>query len=94
MLSLKEDQIMKRIRWSVVEKVYGRAKINFCLLCLAEKVHLIEHFNGNRLLNKRKEFISGCRHQVKLLLKVLNGNKKRFNEMSLIVFYKTESSCL
>ena len=60
---------MSRIRWSVVGKVYGRIKINFCPLCLAEKVHIIEHFNDNRLLNKSNEFISGCRHQVKLLLK-------------------------
>ena len=66
---LKEDQITSRIRWSVVEKVCGRTKINYCPLCLAEKSHLIEHFNDNRLLNKRNEFISGCRHQVKLLLK-------------------------
>ena len=44
---LKEDQITSRIRWSVVEKVYGRTKINFCQLCLAEKLHL----NENRLLN-------------------------------------------
>ena len=67
--SLKEDQITSRIRWLIVEKVYGRTKINSCSLCLAEKLHIIEHFNDNRLLNKRNEFISGCRHQVKLLLK-------------------------
>ena len=66
--SLKEYQ-MSRSRWSIVEKVYGRTKINFCTLCLAEKLYLIEHFNDNRLLNKRNEFISGCGHQVKLLLK-------------------------
>ena len=69
MWSLKENQIMSRIRYSIVEKVYGRAKVNFCLLCLAEKPYLIEHVNGNQLLNKRNEFISECRHQVKLLLK-------------------------
>ena len=39
-LPLKEDQIMSRMRWSVVEKVYGRTEINFCPLCLAEKVDL------------------------------------------------------
>ena len=70
--SLKENQITFRIRWSIVEKVYGRTKINFCPLSLAEKLHLIEHFNANPLLNKTNEFISGCRHQVKLLLKNLN----------------------
>ena len=60
--SLTEDQMMSRIRWSIVEKVYGRTKINFCPLCLAEK-----YFNDNRLFSKRNEFISGYR-QVKLLL--------------------------
>ena len=66
--SLKEDQIMSRIRWAVIEKAYGRTKINFCPLCLAEEVHLVEHFNDNPLLNKTNELISGCRHQVKLML--------------------------
>ena len=47
----------------------GRAKINFCPLRLAEKLHHIELFNENRLLNKKNKFISGFRHQVKLLLK-------------------------
>ena len=69
MWSLKEDQIMSTIIWSIVEKVYGRTKINFCPLCLTRKVHLTEHFNDKGLLNKRNEFISGCRHQVKMLLK-------------------------
>ena len=27
---LKEEQIISRIRWSVVEKVYGKRKIYFC----------------------------------------------------------------
>ena len=67
---------MSRSKWSIVEKVYGKTSTNFCLLYLATKVHLLEHFNDNRLLNKRNEFISGCRLQVKLLLKNLNGNKK------------------
>ena len=65
---LKEDQIMSRIRWSINE-IYGRTKINFCPICLAENLHFIEHFMGNRLLNKRNEFISGCRYEVKFLLK-------------------------
>ena len=52
MWSLKEEQIMLRIRWSIVGKGYGQTKINFCFLCLAEKVHLLEHLNDNRLLIK------------------------------------------
>ena len=44
---LKEHQMTSRVRWSIVEKVYRRTKINYCPLCLAEKLHLIEHFNDN-----------------------------------------------
>ena len=89
--SLKEDQIASRNRWSVIEKVYGRTKTNFCPLCLAEKLHLIKHINDNRSLNKRNEFIGKCRHQVKLLLKSFKW--KSFNKMTLIVIYKTEFLC-
>ena len=67
--SLKEDQTMSIARQTIAEKVYGRTNINFCPLCLPEKGHLIEHFNDNGLLNRRNEFISGCRHQAKLLRK-------------------------
>ena len=59
---------MSRIRQSAVAKVHGREKINFYPLSLAQKLHLIEYFNDNRLLNKRNEFISGFTHQVKLLV--------------------------
>ena len=65
-----EEQIISKIRWPMVEKVYCQTNINFCPLCIAERVHLTEHFNGNQLINKRNEFISGCRHQVKLLMKI------------------------
>ena len=64
---IKESLSRKRC---IAEKVYGRKKINFFRLYSAEKVLLIEHFNDNRVLNERNEFISGCRHQVKLLLKI------------------------
>ena len=57
------------MRWSIVLKVYGRTNFFFFSLRVAENVNLIEHFNDNRLLNKRNEFITGRRHQFKLLLK-------------------------
>ena len=57
-----------------LQKVYGRTKIKFCPLCLAEKVYLTEQFNDNELLNKSNEFISGCK--LNCCWKVLNGNKK------------------
>ena len=62
------------IKWSIVEKIYGKTKIVRCPLCLAEKLHLKEYFDDIRLLNKISEFVNYCRHQNKLLLKSLNRN--------------------
>ena len=62
------------INWSIVAKVKGSTKINYCPLCLTEKYHLIEYFNDIRLLNKKSEFVNACRHQSKLLLKSLKSN--------------------
>ena len=75
MWSLKEEKILSRIRWSVAKKVYSNAKIDFCPLCSAEKVSLIEHFDDNQILNKRNEFISACRHQVQSLPKSFRNKK-------------------
>ena len=72
-----------------MEEVYRKTKINFCLLCLAKKLHFIEHYNNSQLLNKRNEFINGCRPQVKLLLKI----RKDFNKVSLVAIYETEFLC-
>ena len=66
--SLEDAKIPYSIKWSKVERVYVKAKIDRCPLFLAEKLHLIEYFNDIRLLNKRSEFINHCRHQNKLLL--------------------------
>ena len=62
------------IKWSIVEKVYGKTKIDCCPLRLAEKLHLAEYFYDIRLLNKRSEFINHCIHQNKLFLKSLKIN--------------------
>ena len=72
--SLKDAKIPYSIKWSIVEKVYGKTKIDRCPLCLAEKLHLIEYFADIRLLNKRSEFVNHCRYQNKLLLKSLKIN--------------------
>ena len=66
---LKEAGINPIVKWSIVEKIYSNTKINYCKLCLVEKLYIIDFIDDNRLLNKRNEFISGCKHQNKLLLK-------------------------
>ena len=62
------------INLSIVAKVKGSTKVNYCPLRLTEKYRLIEYFNDIRLLNKKSEFINACRHQSKLLLKNLKRN--------------------
>ena len=56
------------VKWSIVEIIYSNTKINYCKLCVLEKLYIIDFIDDNRLLNK-SEFISGCKHQNKLLLK-------------------------
>ena len=57
-----------------MENVHGKTKTDLCLLCLAEKLHLIEYFDEIRLLNIGNEFINHCRRENKLLLKSLKRN--------------------
>ena len=53
------------IRWTIVCKIYGNPKRNFCRLCLKEKLLIIKFPNQDILLNKPSEFISKCRHENK-----------------------------
>ena len=43
--SLKDAGTPYTINWSIVAKVKGSTKVNYCLLCLTEKYHHIEYFN-------------------------------------------------
>ena len=47
-----------------------RPRGGVCRLCLTEKLWLLKHFNDVNLLNKKSEFISKCRHENKLLIKL------------------------
>ena len=64
---LKDRTINPIVNWSIAEKIYSNTKLNYCKLCLLKKLYIID-FIENRLLNKRNEFISGCKHHNKLLL--------------------------
>ena len=57
------------VKCSIIEKIYSNTKIHYCKLCLLEKWYIIDFIDDNRLLNKRNEYISGCKGQNKLLLK-------------------------
>ena len=78
---LKDANITPIVTWKVVAKVFSDTKINFCKLCLTEKVFIINALNDSQLLNKKSELINTCRHQNKLLLKCLKRNNKRHDSM-------------
>ena len=78
---LKDANIAPTVTWKVVTKVFSDIKINFCKLCVTEKMFIINAFNDSQLLNKKSELINTCRHQNKLLLKCLKRNNKRHDSM-------------
>ena len=59
---LKETGICPIVKLTIVEKIYSNTKINYCKLCLSEKLYIIDFIDDHRLSNKRNEFISGCKH--------------------------------
>ena len=73
---LKDTNIASIVKWKIVAKVFSDTKINFCQLCLTEKVFIINALNDSQLLNEKSELINTCRHQKKLLLKCLKRNKR------------------
>ena len=77
--SLKDSNKQAKIKYEVVHKVLGKAKLNYCRLCLTEKMEIIANIDDENLLNKRSEFISKCRHQNKYLLKP--GKRKEREEV-------------
>ena len=78
---LKDTNVAPTVTWKVVAKVFSDTKINFCKLCLTEKVFIINALNDSQLLNKKSELINTCRHHNKLLLKCLKRHKKRHDSM-------------
>ena len=53
------------IKWSILERVAPRkAGGNSCSLCLEEKLSILEA-DSTRVLNKRSELFSKCRHRYK-----------------------------
>ena len=68
MRHLKRNNEELHITWTIVCKVYGNLKPNFCISCLKEKLLIIKFPNQDILLNKRSEFISKCRHENKNLI--------------------------
>ena len=56
------------IEWRILKKVYAKPRFTYCKLCLMEKLYINNSIGDERLLNKKSEFVSKCRHQNKLLI--------------------------
>ena len=61
----KEYNEMPTLKWSIVKSVPSKK----CLLCLHEKLEIVNFEDQDYLLNKRSELISKCRHANKYLLR-------------------------
>ena len=59
---LKQNNKEPHITWTIIFKIYGTPKRDFCRLCL-KKLLIIKFSNQYILLKKRSEFISKCRHE-------------------------------
>ena len=68
---------MPQIKWTIekIAPAYTNTSKR-CLLCLEEKMAIIEYPDQNNLLNKRSELINKCRHQNKFLLKNYKSRSK------------------
>ena len=56
--------------WSIAKEVPPYSNIfKRCLLCLHEKLEIINYPRPKELLNKRSKLISRCRHANKLLMR-------------------------
>lgn len=68
--TLKDQGVDYSIGWFILKKTSGyNNKTHTCNLCLTEKLLISEHKDKDKLLNKRSELVSKCRHENKYLLK-------------------------
>ena len=74
--SLKEQDKVPSITWSILKSIKNPLNSRSCSLCLSEKLFIINNFNNQNLLNKRNEFVSKCRHQNKFLLNSVKDDSK------------------
>ena len=67
---LKDAQTPFKIKWSTVKKTSGYNNIlKACSLCMSEKLAICNFKDKSRLLNKRNELVSKCRHENKYILR-------------------------
>ena len=73
---LKDKHTEYQIRWSIARKSSGYNPVTkSCNLCLLEKLLLCNFSDKSRLINKRLDLVSKCRHENKYMLKNYSGVK-------------------
>ena len=86
--SLQKQDIQPILSWEIID--HARPFANggkTCNLCLTEKFHIIN--SKQKLLNKRPELISTCRHVNKHLLKNIKSvPPDTWNFLKFMVFYR------
>ena len=67
---LNDESETPSVTWSIMSVVNCRPRRGVCRLCLTETLWLLKHFNDVNLLNKKSKFISKCRYENKLVIKL------------------------
>ena len=64
-----KHNISPNLMWCILKSVQGYSNISKrCMLCLHEKYEILNYSDQEKLLIKRLEFVSKCRHVNKFLL--------------------------
>ena len=67
--SLKDEGKNPSMRWRIIKTIRSKTRLNYCKLCLSEKLILINSLDDPNILNSKSEFISKCRHDNKFMIK-------------------------
>ena len=74
------------LMWCIVKRLPGYSTISKrCMLCLHEIYEILNYPDQEKLLNKKSELISKCRHVNKFLLSNYKSNNWWINQ--LIKYY-------
>ena len=66
---LKNEGKSLMIEWSILKNIDSKPRINYCKLCLTEKLFIINNLSDPNLLNNKSELVGKCRHQDMHLVK-------------------------
>ena len=73
--NLKDQNKTPVITWRILKRINSKPAAHFCTLCLSEKLLIIKSLENEKVLNKKSELISNCRHQNKNMLNNVKDSK-------------------